>query len=127
MGDAIGAPAASAPSGSAPPRSTTIRATATTEKLLGMFTLMNSSEFVVDNWEKKTCNEARTGQVWAVKKLRELISFEAAQFGSVWANKVPAENVRVWPFDARRGGIRASAHFRADFEGVGPRRAEKDG
>ena len=78
------------------------------------------------NWEKKTCNEARTGQVWAVKKLRELISFEAAQFGSVWANKVPAENVRVWPFDARRGGIRVSAHFRADFEGVGPRRAEKD-
>jgi hypothetical protein len=73
MGDAIGAPAASAPSGSAPPRSSAIRATATTEKLLGMFTLMNSSEFVVDNWEKKTCNEAKTGQVWARKKLRDVL------------------------------------------------------
>ncbi len=100
--------------------------TATTEKLLGIFTLMNSSEFVVANWEKKTCNEAKTGQVSALRKLRELILFEATQPGSVWANcntnKVPAENVRVSPFDARRGGIRASAHFCADFEGVGPRK-----
>ena len=81
MGGASGAPAASGASGSAPPRPTTIRATATAVKLLGIFTLMNSSEFVVGNWEKKTCNEAKTGQVWALKKLRELILHEATQHG----------------------------------------------
>jgi hypothetical protein len=73
MGDAIGAPAASAASGSAPPRSSAIRATATTEKLLGIFTLMNQNAFIVTNWEKKTRNEAKSGQVWARKKLRDVL------------------------------------------------------
>ncbi len=77
MGDTIGAPAASSSgaSGSAPPRPTTIRATATAVKLLGIFTLMNQSAFIVTNWEKtrKTCNEAKSGQVWARKKLRDVL------------------------------------------------------
>ena len=73
MGDAIGAPAASAASGSAPSRATTMRATATHEKLLGIFTLMNQNAFIVTNWEKKTCNEAKSGQVWARKKLRDVL------------------------------------------------------
>ena len=70
---ASGAPAASGASGSAPPRPTTIRATATAVKLLGIFTLMNQNAFIVTNWEKKTCNEAKSGKVWARKKLRDVL------------------------------------------------------
>ena len=73
MACASGAPAASGASGSAPPRPTTIRATATAVKLLGIFTLMNQNAFIVTNWEKKTCKEAKTGQVWARKKLRDVL------------------------------------------------------
>jgi hypothetical protein len=73
MGDASAAPAASAASGSAPPRPTTIRATATAVQLLGIFTLMNQNALIVTNWEKKTCNEAKSGQVWARKKLRDVL------------------------------------------------------
>jgi hypothetical protein len=42
-------------------------------KLLGIFTLMNQNAFIVTNWEKKTCNEAKSGQVWARKKLRDVL------------------------------------------------------
>ena len=65
MACASGAPAASGASGSAPPRPTTIRATATAVKLLGIFTLMNQNAFIVTNWEKKTCNEAKWASVGA--------------------------------------------------------------
>jgi hypothetical protein len=126
MGDASAAPAASAASGSAPPRAATIRATVTKEKLHAMFTLMNQDEFIVNNYEKKTSNEDKTGQVWALKKLRELIAHDASQPGSVWASKVPTEQVRPFPLTY---AVRASAQaliLRADPEGLGPRRAEKD-
>jgi hypothetical protein len=42
-------------------------------KLLGIFTLMNQNAFIVTIWEKKTCNEAKSGQVWARKKLRDVL------------------------------------------------------
>jgi hypothetical protein len=50
-----------------------MRATATHEKLLGIFTLMNQNALIVTNWEKKTCNEAKSGQVWARKTLRDVL------------------------------------------------------
>jgi hypothetical protein len=34
---------------------------------------MNQNAFIVTNWEKKTRNEAKSGQVWARKKLRDVL------------------------------------------------------
>ena len=71
MGDATGASAASAAPGSTLRRSGTIRVTASTEKLLSLFTLMNQIDFTINTCEKKTADDAKLGQAWAIKKLRE--------------------------------------------------------
>ena len=74
MGDATGASAASAAPGTAAPAASgrrTMRATASTEKLLSLFTLMNQIDFTINTCEKKTADDAKLGQAWAIKKLRE--------------------------------------------------------
>ena len=62
LGDASAAPAASAASGSAPSRATTMRATATHEKLLGIFTLLNLDEFIVTNWRRRRSTRRNLGK-----------------------------------------------------------------
>ena len=101
MGDATGASAASAAPGTAAPAAAsgrlTIRVLANDAKLLSLFTLMNQSTFVVENWEARTCNTAKVGAVWAVKAVRELLEIDARTPESPWARKLPTEAVRLSP------------------------------
>ena len=75
MGDATGASAASAAPGTAAPAAAsgrlTIRVLANDAKLLSLFTLMNQIDFTINTCEKKTADDAKLGQAWAIKKLRE--------------------------------------------------------